>query len=442
MKTSISTKEIWRIAVPIMIGNLAQTLITFTDTAFLGHLGVIALGSSMMAGMYYFVFTTMAMGLAIGIQIIIARRFGAKEYNKIGSIFQHGAASILIFGLLLFAIMRIFSGSLLDFIIESDGIYTGAMEYIGFRQFGIVFVCFNYLFRALYTGLSNTKVITYSTIIMAAVNIILDYCLIFGKFGFPEMGIGGAALASLIAEVTATTFFLVYTYIKLGKSEYELFKPHGYDKELAGNIVRIATPTMFQKLFSFTTWFIFFILVEKMGEEAIGISSITRSVYMILFIPVFGFLATSNTLTSRIIGAGHADEVMATLFKIIFNCILCCIPLILVCVFFPTAVMSIYTDDMALASAAIPSIFVICGAIIFQALGAVSFEAVSGTGKTNAALWLEFGILLLYIAYIWMLTNITTHVEWVWTCEYIYGGLLAIVSILYIKFANWKKLKI
>ena len=442
MKTSISTKEIWRIAVPIMIGNLAQTLITFTDTAFLGHLGVIALGSSMMAGMYYFVFTTMAMGLAIGIQIIIARRFGAKEYNKIGSIFQHGAASILIFGLLLFAIMRIFSGSLLDFIIESDGIYTGAMEYIGFRQFGIVFVCFNYLFRALYTGLSNTKVITYSTIIMAAVNIILDYCLIFGKFGFPEMGIGGAALASLIAEVTATTFFFVYTYIKLGKREYELFKPHGYDKELAGNIVRIATPTMFQKLFSFTTWFIFFILVEKMGEEAIGISSIARSVYMILFIPVFGFLATSNTLTSRIIGAGHADEVMATLFKIIFNCILCCIPLILVCVFFPTAVMSIYTDDMALASAAIPSIFVICGAIIFQALGAVSFEAVSGTGKTNAALWLEFGILLLYIAYIWMLTNITTHVEWVWTCEYIYGGLLAIVSILYIKYANWHKLKI
>ncbi|MDY6436376.1 MAG: MATE family efflux transporter, partial [Bacteroidales bacterium] len=309
-------------------------------------------------------------------------------------------------------------------------------------QFGIVFVCFNYLFRALYTGLSNTKVITYTTIIMATVNIVLDYCLIFGKLGLPEMGIAGAALASLIAEVTATTFFIVYTYVKLGKSEYELFKHHGYNKELTINIVRIATPTMFQKLFSFTTWFIFFILVEKMGEEAIGISSIARSVYMILFIPVFGFLATSNTVTSRIIGAGKADEVLRTLFKIIFNCIICCIPLILVCVFFPTTVMSIYTDDMVLANAAIPSIFVICGAIIFQALGAVSFEAVSGTGKTNAALWLEFGILILYIVYIWILTSITTHVEWVWTCEYLYGGLIAIVSILYIKFANWKKLKI
>ena len=442
MKASISTREIWRIAVPIMIGNLAQTLITFTDTAFLGHLGVVALGASMMSGMYYFVFTTMAMGLAIGIQIIIARRFGAQEYNKIGSIFQHGAASILLFGLLLFTIMRLCSGALLDFIIESENIYDGAMEYIGFRQFGIVFVCCNYLFRALYTGLSDTKVITFSTIIMATVNIILDYCLIFGKFGFPEMGIGGAALASLISEGTATVFFALFTYIKLGKREFELFKPHGFDKELALNIVRIATPTMFQKLFSFSAWFIFFIMIEKMGEQAIGISSIARSVYMILFIPVFGFLATSNTITSRIIGAGHADEVMRTVLKIVFNCILCCIPLILVCLFFPTTVMSIYTDDIVLANAAIPSIFVICGAIILQAIGAVSFEAVSGTGKTNAALWLEFGILLLYIAYIWMLTNITTHVEWVWTCEYLYGGLIGLVSILYIKFANWKKLKI
>jgi putative MATE family efflux protein len=388
------------------------------------------------------VFTTMAMGLALGIQIIIARRFGAKEYNQIGSIFQHGAVSILIFGLLLFTIMRIFSSSLLDFIIESDNIYAGAMEYIDVRQFGIVFVCFNYLFRALYTGLSDTKVITYSTIIMATVNIILDYCLIFGHWGLPEMGIAGAALASLIAEVTATTFFFVFTYVKLGKSEYELFKHHGFNKELTLNIVRIATPTMFQKLFSFSAWFIFFILVEKMGEQAIGISSIARSVYMILFIPVFGFLATSNTLTSRIIGAGQADEVLKTVFRIIFNCVLCCIPLILVCVFFPTTVMSIYTDDMTLANSAIPSVYVICGAIIFQAIGTIAFESVSGTGNTQAALWLEFGILLLYIVYIWVLTNVTTHVEWVWTCEYIYGGLIAIVSIIYIKFANWKKLKI
>lgn len=442
MKTSISTKEIWRIAIPIMIGNLAQTLITFTDTAFLGHLGVVALGASMMAGLFYFVFTTMAMGFAIGIQIIVARRFGERQYEKIGSIFQHGAFFIFLFGIILFMIMRIFSSSLLDFIVDSENIYAGAMEYMNYRQYGIIFVCFNYLYRSLYVGLSNTKVITFSTIIMATVNIIMDYALIFGKFGLPEMGIGGAALASFMAEVTATVFFTSYTYIVLGKKNYGLFKRHRFDKELTFNIFKIAGPTMFQKLFSFSAWFIFFILVEKMGEEAIGVSSIVRSVYMIMFIPVFGFLSTSNTLTSRIIGAGHPDEVMGTLYKVTLNCILCCIPFIIICAIFPMSVMRIYTEDIALARLAIPSIYVICGAIAFQAIGSIFFEAVSGTGSTNAALWLEFGILLIYIGFIWMMTHLTTKVELVWTCEYVYGALIAIVSFLYVKYANWQKKRI
>lgn len=439
MKTSISTKEIWRIAIPIMIGNLAQTLITFTDTAFLGHLGVVALGASMMAGLFYFVFTTMAMGFAIGIQIIVARRFGERQYEKIGSIFQHGAFFIFLFGIILFMIMRIFSSSLLDFIVDSENIYAGAMEYMSYRQYGIIFVCFNYLYRSLYVGLSNTKVITFSTIIMATVNIIMDYALIFGKFGLPEMGIGGAALASFMAEVTATIFFTLYTYIALGKKNYGLFKRHHFDKDLTFNIFKIAAPTMFQKLFSFSAWFIFFILVEKMGEEAIGVSSIVRSVYMIMFIPVFGFLSTSNTLTSRIIGAGHAGEVMNTLYKVTLNCILCCIPFIIICAVFPMSVMKIYTEDLTLAHLAIPSIYVICGAIAFQAVGSIFFEAVSGTGNTNAALWLEFGILLIYIGFIWMMTHLTTKVELVWTCEYVYGGLIALVSYLYVKYANWQK---
>ena len=89
MKVQITNKEIWKIAIPIMLGNLAQTIINFTDTAFLGHLGVIELGASMLAGLFYFVFTTIATGFAIGIQIIIARRFGEGNKERVGVIFEH-----------------------------------------------------------------------------------------------------------------------------------------------------------------------------------------------------------------------------------------------------------------------------------------------------------------------------------------------------------------
>ena len=442
MKVQISNKEIWSIALPIMLGNMAQTIINFTDTAFLGRLGVIALGASMLAGLFYFVFTTIATGFAIGIQIIVARRFGEGRLDRIGVIFEHGSIVVMILGLILFSILYFFSDALLLWLIDSPNIYEASLEYIKYRRFGIMFVCFNFLFRGLYIGIANTKVITYSTIIMAIVNIFLDYCLIFGNFGFPEMGIGGAALASFIAEVSAFIFFTVYSYITLRKKEFGMFRIHKLESELMGRILKISTPTMIQKLFSFSVWFIFFILIEKMGETATGISSIVRSVYMILITPCFAFATTTNTVVSRIIGEGHSEQVFSTINKILKNCLLCTIPIMILVAIFPIQIARIYTDDINLAQLVVPSIYVICFGTIFQGIGNAYFEAVSGTGNTSAALYLEAVILVIYVAFIWAMTHLTTRVELVWTAEILYGAFLGIFCFIYMKFAKWDKKRI
>ena len=442
MKSQITNKEIWSIAIPIMLGNLAQTIINFTDTAFLGHLGVIELGASMLAGLFYFVFTTIAAGFAIGIQIIIARRFGEGNNGRVGVIFEHGSLFVLILGTILFSIIYFFSDVLLAWIIDSPNIYASSLDYIKYRQFGIIFVCFNFLYRGLYVGISNTKVITYSTIIMAIVNILLDYCLIFGKLGFPEMGIGGAALASLCAEIAAFLFFGIYSYITLKDKDFGMFKIHKLESELMRRILKVATPTMVQKLFSFGVWFVFFIMIEKMGETATGISSIVRSIYMILITPAFAFATTTNTLVSRTIGAGHPEQVFSTITKIMKNCLLCTLPVIIILAIIPIQVVSIYTDDLNLAQIVVPSIYAICIGAIFQAIGNGYFEAVSGTGNTSAALYLETSVLIIYLIFVAIMTKITTEVQWVWTAEILYGSILAFICIIYMKFAKWNEKKI
>ena len=441
LKTTITNREIWRIAYPIMLGNLAQTIITFTDTAFLGHLGTNELSASMMAGLYYFVFTTLAMGFAVGIQIFIARRYGEGDYKKIGVVFQHGALGVLGLGILLFGILFFFSHRLLHIIIESENIYVAANEYLRFRQFGIFFVVFNFLFRSFYVGISNTRVITYSTLLMAVVNIFFDWALIFGHAGLPEMGIGGAALASLMAEVTAFCFFWIFTYVKIPHEEYGMFRWHQWQPDLMGNILKVAFPSMIQRLFSFGTWFIFFVMIEKMGEMAIGISSVVRSTYMILIIPCFAFAATANTLTSRIIGEGKSDEVMATLWKVVKNSLLCSSVLVIVTFIVPQLVLHIYTDDMALAQAAVPSVYVIAVATLLGTVAMVFFEAVSGTGNTTAAMALEFGVLIVYIVYVFLMSK-TSTVAGVWTAECVYNVLIGAISLVYIWKANWGRKRI
>lgn len=437
-QTSITNREIWRIAYPIMLGNLAQTIITFTDTAFLGHLGTIELSASMMAGLFYFVFTTLAMGFAIGIQIFIARRFGEGDFKKIGVIFEHGALFVLGLGIFLFCLLHFFSDGLMRIIIDSEKIYAASMQYLKFRHFGIIFVVFNFLFRSFYVGISNTKVITYSTILMAVVNICFDWCLIFGHFGLPQMGVGGAALASLLAEIAAFCFFWIYTFVTIPHEKYGMFQWHKLQPELMGNILKVALPCMLQKLFSFGAWFAFFILIEKMGETAIGVSSVVRSTYMILIIPGFAFAATANTLTSRIIGEGKSDEVMAMLWKVVKNGVLCSLVLVVMTAIFPTLVLQIYTDDMTIATAAIPSVYAICVATILLSSGMVYFEAVSGTGNTSAAMALEFGVLIAYVVYVYLMSK-TGSIAAVWTAEWFYNAVMGLIAFLYIWKADWRK---
>ncbi len=175
-----------------------------------------------------------------------------------------------------------------------------------------------------------------------------------------------------------------------------------------------------------------------MGETALGVSSVVRSTYMILIIPCFAFAATANTLTSRIIGEGKSDEVMAMLRKVVKNAVLCSLVLAVFTAIFPDLVLRIYTDDLNLVAAAIPSIYVICVATILGSVGVIYFEAISGTGNTSAAMALEFGVLIAYMFYIYLTTKVST-IAVVWTAEWFYNIIIGFISFCYIWKADWRK---
>ena len=248
------------------------------------------------------------------------------------------------------------------------------------------------------------------------------------------MGVGGAALASVCAELSALLFFIFYTLARLPLKTYALFAFHKLEGWLMKSILKLAFPTMIQKLLSFGTWFIFFVLVEHMGELPIAISGIVRSAYMLIMIPVFAFGATANTLTSRLIGAGKQSEVMSTILKTWKLSFICILPVLLCSIFFPHSILSIYTDDISLVTASVPSLYIICVASVSMSFGMTFFEAVSGTGNTIHALWLEFIVLLVYTFSVWFFAyKIGTRVEWVWTSEITYGTIIGLVSLLYIR---------
>jgi Na+-driven multidrug efflux pump len=275
---------------------------------------------------------------------------------------------------------------------------------------------------------------------MAAINIFFDYALIFGEFGFPEMGIKGAALASVIAEACVLVFFLAYTFRSTIANKFQLFKFCKIDTDLYSRLLKISFPMMIQNFLALSCWFVFFLLVEKMGERELAISNIIRSIYILIMVPVWAFASAANTLISQALGEGEPQKVLLVLLRTIKLSFLAVLILVGISISIPEMVISIYTDEPGLILETKPVLYVIFGAALLFPIGITLFQGVSGTGNTFHAMLIEIIVLVCYLGGVYILIEIFHFsIAGVWVSEYFYAGFLAIGSWLYLKFVDWKK---
>lgn len=443
VKPNISYSRIWNIAYPIILGSVAQNLINVTDTAFLGRVGEVALGASALGGMFYLVLNMLGLGFGTGAQIIIARRFGEGKNHLIGKTFVHAFYFMMPLALLAFFVLLFFGSQILRLLINSDAIYQASVSFLDFRVYGLFFAFGQILFRSFYIGIARTQIITWSTLIMAIVNIALDYALIFGNWGFPEMGIEGAALASVIAEGIALAFLIINTQYRKHPEKYNLYQFGIWDKALFTRTFKLSGPIMLQNFLSLSVWFAFFLLVEKLGEQALAISNIIRSVYVVLMIPIWGFASASNSLVSYLIGMKFPEMIFKLLKRILVLCISGVLMLISISIIFPQAIISIYTNNPELIANSIPVLQVVNSSAVLLAIGFVLFNGVLGTGKTNISFMIEMIVLGFYLIYVYFLINILdANVTMVWTAEILYGLILSILSWIYLKKGKWISAKL
>lgn len=438
-----TNKEIWHVTYPIFLGLLAQNVINVTDTAFLGRVGEVALGASAMGGLLYICVYTIAFGFSVGSQILIARRNGEGNYRAVGPVMWQGTAFSFGMAVCLLALMYFSAGPLIRLLITSDSIYEATYEFFVWRIWGFLFAFVNVMFRGLYIGITRTKVLTLNAVVMALVNVVLDYGLVFGELGLPEMGVRGAALASVIAEASSLVFFLLYTYYKVDLKKYGLNRFGQFDMAMVMRILRISCFTMVQYFLAMAIWFVFFMALERLGQRQLAIANIVRSVYVVLLIPVQALSTSANTLVSNLIGAGGVVGVLTLLHKIARMSFLIMAACVVLCVAFPESILSVYTNEEALWRESVSALYVVCGAMLISSLANVYFNGISGTGNTQAALVLEVCVQVFYALYVVGVGMILqAPVDICFTTEVIYYILMLAFSLIYLKKAKWQNKKI
>lgn len=396
-----------------------------------------------MGGLLYICVYTIAFGFSVGSQILIARRNGEGNYRSVGPIMWQGTAFSFGMAVCLLILMYFSAAPLIRLLITSDSIYGATYEFFTWRIWGFLFAFVNVMFRGLYIGITRTKVLTMNAVVMALVNVVLDYALVFGELGLPEMGVRGAALASVIAEASSLLFFLLYTYYKVDLKKYGLNRFGQFDLSMVLRILRISCFTMVQYFLAMAIWFVFFMALERLGQRQLAVANIVRSVYVVLLIPVQALSTTANTLVSNLIGAGGSSGVVTLLHKISRMSFLIMVVCVGLCVAFPGSILSVYTNEEALLVESVSALYVVCGAMLIASLANVYFNGISGTGNTQAALVLEIFVQVFYALYIIVVGMvIQAPVDVCFTTEVIYYVLMLGSSLIYLKKAKWQNKKI
>lgn len=433
-------RDIWKVCLPIMLGLLTQNVMQITNTIFLGRVGEVEFGASGLAGIYYYAFFMLGFGFSIGAQIMIGRRNGERNYDQIGTIVIQSMMFLLFFAALLYGASNMFSKYGLSVLIKSPLVYEAASEYLGWRTFGFFFAAVNIMFRAFYVGIARTSVLTLNAAVMTVVNIIFDYLLIFGNFGMPKLGIAGAGMASVLAEISSIIFFTIYTLRTVDLKKYGFHKMK-FQFSVVRRILSISIFTMIQYAISSSTWFIFFLAIENHGERALAITNIVRTFYMMYFIPMNSLSTTANTLVSNTIGAGKYDEVLSLIKRIcLLNLAIVVVMGIITMLKAEFWISLIASDnDLSLVRETVTPLLVLILALPICSLGTVLFNSISGTGNTRTALVFESITIAFYVLamYIIIIHN-QASVAVCWTVEYVYWGGLMILSFLYLTRGKWQ----
>jgi Na+-driven multidrug efflux pump len=239
----------------------------------------------------------------------------------------------------------------------------------------------------------------------------------------PEMGIAGAGLASTIAEIVAFLVFIIYMLRDKQIVRFDLFAWPNIRLKLVGQLLGLSAPVVIQNIVGLGSWFVFFGVIENMGERALAISNVGRIVYLILSIPVWGYATGINTLVSQFIGMQKRQAVVPLILKTAKITLASTMTIALPVVIFPK--FFLYPlfggTDLSILSDAQPLLILLLAILGLFSFGGIYFNGLSGTGATGKALLVQLICSVVYIIYIYVAVNVLhANLLWVWGAEIAY----------------------
>lgn len=434
-------QQIIAISVPILSGMVSQNILNLIDAAMVGHLGSAALGAVGISSFLNFLLVAIFLGLATGVQVMVARRLGEGNQSKAAAPLNGSLLINLLFAVpvsiaLFFAVPTIVNVLMVD-----PAVIVQGEMYLEMRVLGIWAIAMNFAFRGFWSGIKLTKYYMYVLIGTHVLNVFLNYALIYGNFGFPEMGVQGAGLGTTLSMITGT---IIHFVLCLNKARGYGFMERLPSMKALRDIVRLSIPNSIQQFFFAAGFSALFLIISHVSTDALAAANVITNITLVAILLCIAFGMSASTLVSEALGRGDVDDAYrwgwdVSVITMLFISIISVIFLV-----FNEHILAVFLVEPAALEAAITPLQIVAIGLPLEALGMVMMHALIGAGATKASMKVSMVLQwLIFLPVAWLLgPGLGMGLTAIWFAQIGYRSAQAVIFVIMWRKQAWQHLNV
>ncbi|WP_299460887.1 MATE family efflux transporter [uncultured Gimesia sp.] len=444
-----SLRELANVAVPLVLSCGSLSIMHVVDRIFLTWWSTDAVAAALPAGLIQWAAMSIAMGNATYVNTFIAQYEGAGQKQRVSESFWQGVYLALIWGAILLLGIPL-SSHIFYWIGHVAEVQTLEVDYFSILCLGSGPALISMVLSCFYTGRSKTMVVMWINLASVLVNMILDYCLIFGAGPFPAMGIKGAAIATVIANISTMLFYVLIICAKHEAREYGLFNHYRWNRELFLRLLRYGFPNgmlFFVDIVGFT---LFVVLVGRFGKMELAATTIAFNLNSLAFIPMMGVGTAVMTLVGTRVGEGRPLLAVTTTWKAFAVSAAYMLLFIVIYIGFPELLLRPYEPEVVTAEflqvkqMTVTLLRFAALFSFFDAMVVVFGSAIRGAGDTRFcmiySLVAGWAVMVIPTFLIWMYADEKLFGSWTACTSYI--AVLGIGYLIRFQAGHWKKMRV
>jgi putative MATE family efflux protein len=373
---------LWAISLPLVFVELGEMIVHVTNTVLLAHVGQAELGAVAMGDIVLELAVLPALGLVEAVQIVVARRAGQERLSELRRAFSRGMFLIGLVSVAAALSIALLAPTLANGLAGNSGVADRLAAFLRIAAMGIVFETASLGLGAVCVGLGRTRILLGATAVLVVTNLTLDSVLIFGRLGFPALGIEGAAIGSAVAEVAAFAVLAVYFLRNL---DIRPLRGRTTDDGLTRSLIDTAWPVSLEQALDTARWLFFFLVMAHLGEEALAASSIVYACYAVFTIPAVGFAETACSVVSRLVGRRETAGIPLVVRQLRQRAGLLTLPLLGLGLLAPDILLTVFGEG-GHPEGVTTAVRLVALAMVVAVPEELWLAALTGTGDTTLAL--------------------------------------------------------